>query len=75
MTDLRMGKIGHGLGPRATLPYDDSIFTTNLRNCAEALQTLINTVNTRQNCASGRERDSGCLYESGYKKEWKAAAA
>jgi len=32
-TDLR---IGHGLGPRATLSYDDSILTKNLRNCAEA---------------------------------------
>jgi len=28
MTDLRIGQIGHGLGPRATL------LTKNLRNCA-----------------------------------------
>jgi len=32
-TDFRKG---HGLGPRATLSYDDSILTKNLRNCAEA---------------------------------------
>jgi len=33
VTDLRIGQIGHGLGPRATPSYDDS---TNLRNCAGA---------------------------------------
>jgi len=32
-------------------------------------QTLINTVTTRQYCVSGRERDSGRLYESGFKKK------
>jgi len=32
---------------------------------------LIRTVTTTQYCASGRERDAGRLYESGYKKEWK----
>jgi len=42
VTDLRIGQIGHGLGPRpfwgprATLCYDDSKLTKNLRNCAEA---------------------------------------
>jgi len=33
MTDLR---IGHGLEHSATLSYDDSMLTKNLRNCAEA---------------------------------------
>jgi len=32
-------------------------------------QTLISTVTTRQYCASGRERDSGRLYESGFMKK------
>jgi len=32
-------------------------------------QTLVSTVTTRQYCASGRERDSGRLYESGFKKK------
>jgi len=32
---------------------------------------LVSTVTTRQYCASGRERDSGRLYESGYKKRMK----
>jgi len=36
VTDLRIGHIGHGLGTLATLSYDDSILTKNLRNCAEA---------------------------------------
>jgi len=31
VTDLRIGQIGHGLGPHATLFYDDSILTKNLR--------------------------------------------
>jgi len=41
-TDLRIGQIGHGLGPRAfgdprnELFYDDSMLTKNLQNCAEA---------------------------------------
>jgi len=41
-TDLRIGQIGHGLGPRALgalrndLFYDDLILTKNLQNCAEA---------------------------------------
>ena len=34
--DLRIGQIGHGLGPRAIISYDDSILTKNLRNYAEA---------------------------------------
>jgi len=36
VTDLRIGQIGHGLGSHATLSYDDSILTKNLRNYAEA---------------------------------------
>jgi len=36
VTELRIGQIGHGLRPRATLSYDDSILNKNLRNCAEA---------------------------------------
>ena len=36
VTDLCIGQIGHGLGPRATLSYDDLILTKNLRNRAEA---------------------------------------
>jgi len=32
VTDLH---IGHGLGPRAALSYDDSILTKNLQNYAE----------------------------------------
>jgi len=35
-TDLSIGQIGHGLGPRAILSYDDSILTKNLQNCAES---------------------------------------
>jgi len=27
MTDLRISQIGHGLGPRATPSYDDSLLT------------------------------------------------
>jgi len=33
VTDLR---IGHGLESRATPLYDDSILTSNFRNCAQA---------------------------------------
>jgi len=33
VTDLR---IGHGLGPRATVSFDDSMLTKNLRNFVEA---------------------------------------
>jgi len=40
-TDLRIGQIGHGLGPRATLSYDGSILTKNLRNCAVAYNFTI----------------------------------
>jgi len=41
VADLRIGRIGHGLGSRvlgscATLSNDDSLLTQNLRNCAEA---------------------------------------
>ena len=41
-TDLRIGKIGHGLGsrafgaPRNDLFYDDSMLTKNLQNSSEA---------------------------------------
>jgi len=41
-TDVRIGQIGHGLGPRAFgdprnhLFYDDSMLAKNLQNCAEA---------------------------------------
>ena len=30
MTDLRIGQTGRGLGPRATLSYDDSLLTAQL---------------------------------------------
>jgi len=30
--DLRIGQIGHSLGPRATPSYGDSTLTENLRN-------------------------------------------
>jgi len=54
------------------------MLTKNLRNCAEAIyletgrnvnvySRLISTVTTRQYSASGCGRDSGRLYESGYK--------
>jgi len=36
VTDLRIGQIGHSLGPRATLSYYDSILTKNLLNCSVA---------------------------------------
>jgi len=57
------------------------MLTKNLLNCggitsrftlkrAEMqMSTPDPTVTTRQYCASGRERDSGRLYESGYKKK------
>jgi len=35
----------------------------------------IGTLTTRQYCASGRERDAGRLYESGYKKRMKKIKA
>ena len=36
VTDLRIGQIGHGLGPRATPSYNDSLLTKNSGKCAQA---------------------------------------
>jgi len=57
VTDLRIGQIGHGLGPRA------------FRGLAQIFPKT--TQRSLKICASGRKRDWGRLYESGYKKNEK----
>jgi len=41
VTDLRIGQIGHGLGPRATLSYDDVILTKKICETAQRLNFTI----------------------------------
>jgi len=42
-----------------------------LKRAEMQMSTPDPTVTTRQYCASGRERDAGLLYESGYKTRMK----
>ena len=41
VTDLRIGQIGHGLGPRATLSYDDVILNKKICETAQRLNFTI----------------------------------
>jgi len=77
---LRIDHIGHGLGPRTTLSYDDSMLTKTAQkhNFTIYLETsgnanvysrLLSVQWQRQYCSSGGGRDAGRLYESGYRKK------